>query len=122
MTDTGKLATDIVAALNARDFAALAAACDEDVTLSGVEGRNQGRDALRDRLARHFQAHDETYGDMVVMADEGGGLVSALVTARGVGAGGTAYSVEMILCFTFDGDRLSRIGFFVDGFDTGGRN
>ena len=36
-------------------------------------------------------------------------------------AGGTAYSVEMILCFTFDGDRLSRIGFFVDGFDTGGR-
>lgn len=121
MTDTKKLTLDIVAALNARDFATVAAAVDEDVTLAGVAGHDQGRAALRDRLARHFQAFDETYGDAVVMADESGGLVAAHVTARGVSSGGTAYSVPMILFFTFDAERLSRIGFFADAAEIGGR-
>ena len=52
MPDAAAIAGDLVAALNARDYAAIAALCDEDVALSGIgAGGDQGREALRERLA-----------------------------------------------------------------------
>ena len=57
MPDAAAIAGDLVAALNARDYAAIAALCDEDVALSGIgAGSDQGREALRERLARRFAA------------------------------------------------------------------
>ena len=82
MPDAAAIAGDLVAALNARDYAAIAALCDEDVALSGIgAGSDQGREALRERLARHFAAGDESFGDAVVMQAVGGSPVAIRVTA-----------------------------------------
>jgi len=113
MTGIADIARSVVAALNARDFAALAGQADEDVVIAGIgEGMDNGRAALRDRLARHFQALDETYGDAQVMTDETGGTAAVRLTARGRSPAGAAYSREKILLLEIEGGRISRIAFF----------
>ena len=73
MADITNIANAAIEALNARDFAALAGKVHEDVAISGIgEGMDNGREALRERLARHFEAFDESYRDALVMTDAGG--------------------------------------------------
>lgn len=115
MPDTAAIAGDLVAALNARDYAAIAALCDEDVAVSGIgEGSDQGREALRERLARHFAARDETFGDAVLMQAAGGSPVAIRVTARGRDASAKPTSMEKVLLVEIDGGRISRLSFFSD--------
>jgi hypothetical protein len=113
MADTTSINHAVIEALNARDFAALAARVHEDVSISGIgEGADSGRDALRDRLARHFEAFDESYGDALVMSDALGHNVAIRLTARGKSAGGDAYSKEKILLLELENDAITRIAFF----------
>ncbi|MCV3737969.1 nuclear transport factor 2 family protein [Rhizobium sp. TRM96647] len=122
MPDTAAIATDLVAALNARDYATIAALCDEDVAISGLgAGSDQGREALRDRLARHFAALDESFGDAVVMQAAGGSPVAIRVTARGRDASATSYSMEKVLLVEIDGGRISRLSLFSDAGAAAGR-
>ena len=115
MPDAAATAMDLIAALNARDYAAIAALCEEDVAISGIgHGSDQGREALRDRLARHFAALDETFGDAVVMQAAGGSPVAIRVTARGRNAAGTSTSIEKVLVVEIDGGRISRLSVFSD--------
>ena len=113
MSDTESINHAVIAALNARDFAALAAKVHEDVSISGIgDGMDNGRDALRDRLARHFEAYDESFDDALVMSDALGHNVAIRLTARGKSAGGDAYSREKILLLTVDEGLITRIAFF----------
>jgi len=113
MADIESINHAVVEALNARDFAALAARVDEDVSISGIgEGTDNGREALRDRLARHFEAFDESYGDALVMSDALGNNVAIRLTARGKSPGGAAYSTEKILLLEVEDGTISRIAFF----------
>lgn len=114
MADTRTIAADVVAALNARDFSALAEAVHEDVAIAGIgEGMDNGREALRDRLARHFQAFDESYGDQLAMSDAAGDNVAVKLTARGKdSASGRAYSVDKVLLFAFEDGLITRIVLF----------
>lgn len=113
MADIAGIARTVVATLNARDVAALAEKADEDIAISGIgEGMDNGRAALRERLARHFQAFDETYGDAQVMTDETGGTAAVRLTARGRSPAGAAHSREKILLLEVEDDRISRIAFF----------
>lgn len=113
MADTTDLARSVIAALNARDFAALSARVQEDVVLSGIgEGSDNGREALRDRFARYFQSSDETYADALVMSDAGGQAVAIRVTAHGKTAGGSAYSREKIVFLEVDEGAITRIALF----------
>lgn len=111
--DTASITHAVIDALNARDFATLAARVHEDVSLTGIgEGNDNGRDALRERLARHFQASDETYGDALVMSDALGQNLAIRVTARGKAAGGAAYSKEKILLLELEDGRITRLALF----------
>lgn len=113
MTDMESINHAIIGALNARDFAALAAKAHEDVAISGIgEGGDNGREALRSRLARHFEAFDETYGDALVMGDALGHNVAIRLTARGTSADGAAYSREKILLLELEDGSITRIAFF----------
>lgn len=113
MTDIADIAGSVVAALNARDAAALAQRVDEDVAVSGIgEGMDQGRAALRARLARHFQAFDESYGDAQVLTDAAGGTAAIRLTARGRTPAGDGYSREKILLLEIEDGRIFRIAFF----------
>lgn len=113
MAGIADIARTAVAALNARDFAALAETADEDIAISGIgEGMDNGRAALRERLARHVQAFDETYGDAQVMTDEAAGTAALRLTARGRSPAGAAYSREKILLLEIEDGRISRIAFF----------
>ncbi|WLS02815.1 nuclear transport factor 2 family protein [Shinella oryzae] len=113
MADTTDLARSVIAALNARDFAALSARVQEDVVLSGIgEGSDNGREALRDRFARYFQSSDETYADALVMSDAGSQAVAIRVTAHGKAAGGGAYSREKIVFLEVDEGAITRIALF----------
>ena len=115
MPDAAAIAGDLVAALNARDYAAIAALADEDVAISGFgEGGDMGAEALRERLARHFSRFDESYGDAVVMQAVGGSPVAIRVTARGRDGSARATSVEKVLLIEIDGGRISRLSFFSD--------
>ncbi|MDX3926839.1 MAG: ester cyclase [Shinella sp.] len=124
MAEEQDLARDLVDALNARDFASLAADVDEDVAIGGIgEGSNNGREALRERLAHHFRIFDESYGDMLVMRDESGSNIAVRLTARGFyrenaaglpPASGQSYSVEKLLLAELDGRRITRLSFFSD--------
>lgn len=114
MANANAVARELVAALNARDYAAIAALADEDVAISGFGEGDMGREALRERLARHFSSFDESYGDAVTMAAEGGSPVAIRVTARGSVASGKSYSVEKVLLLELDGDRIARIALMVD--------
>lgn len=108
MADATGIANTVIAALNARDFATLANAVDEDVAIAGIGGgMDNGREALRERLARHFQASDESYGDALVLRDEAGCAVAIRLTARGTG-----YSREKILLLEIEDGRITRIAFF----------
>lgn len=113
MADTESINHAVIEALNARDFAALAAKVHEDVAISGIgEGGDNGREALRDRLARHFEAFDESYGDALVMSDALGHNVAIRVTARGTSAGGDAYSKERILLLELEDGAITRFAVF----------
>lgn len=113
MADTASIARAVVAALNARDFAALAVMADEDIAVSGIgPGMDNGREALRERLARHFQASDETFGDALVLADDAGATLAVRLTARGTAPDGAAFSREKILLLDIDDGRIVRIAFF----------
>lgn len=113
MADTESINHAVIEALNARDFAALAAKVHEDVAISGIgEGSDNGREALRDRLARHFEAFDESYGDALVMSDALGHNVAIRVTARGTFAGGGAYSKERILLLELEEGAITRFAVF----------
>lgn len=113
MSDTESINHLVIEALNARDFAALAARVHEDVAIAGIgEGSDNGREALRGRLARHFEAFDESYGDALVMSDVPGHNVAIRVTARGKSAGGAAYSKEKILYLEVEDGMVTRIAFF----------
>lgn len=115
MANANAVARELVAALNARDYAAIAALADEDVAISGFgEGGDMGREALRERLARHFSSFDESYGDAVTMVADGGSPVAIRVTARGSVASGKSYSVEKVLLLELDGDRIARMALMVD--------
>ena len=73
--------------------AALAGKVHEDVAISGIgEGMDNGREALRERLARHFEAFDESYRDALVMTDAGGTNAAVRLTAHGRSAGGDTYN------------------------------
>lgn len=105
----------VIEALNARDFAALAAKVHEDVSISGIgDGMDNGRAALRDRLARHFEAFDESYDDALVMSDALGNNVAIRLTARGKSAGGAAYSREKILLLELEDGLITRMAFFAN--------
>jgi hypothetical protein len=113
MADTESINHAVIEALNARDFAAIAGKVHEDVTIAGIgEGTDNGREALRDRLARHFEAFDESYGDALVMSDALGSNVAIRLTARGKSAGGAAYSKEKILLLELESGMITRIAFF----------
>ncbi|WLR91338.1 nuclear transport factor 2 family protein [Shinella zoogloeoides] len=113
MADTESINHAVIEALNARDFAALAAKVHEDVAISGIgEGSDNGREALRDRLARHFEAFDESYGDALVMSDALGHNVAIRVTARGTSAGGGAYSKERIFLLDLEEGAITRFAVF----------
>ena len=121
MADTESINHAVIEALNARDFSALAARVHEDVAISGIgEGSDNGRDALRDRLARHFEASDESYGDALVMSDALGNNVAIRVTARGKTAGGAAYSREKILLIELEDGVITRLALFSGGGTRGG--
>lgn len=112
MANTESITHAVIEALNARDFATLAAKVNEDVALSGIgEGNDNGREALRDRLARHFAAHDETYQDALVMSDALGNNLAIRLTARGSSAGGS-YSKEKILLLELEDGAITRMAFF----------
>ena len=113
MADTESINHAVIEALNARDFAALAARVHEDVSISGIgEGSDNGREALRGRLARHFEAFDESYGDMLVMSDASGDNAAIRVTARGRSAGGDSYSKEKILLLELEDGMITRFAVF----------
>lgn len=113
MVNTESINHAVIEALNARDFAALAGKVHEDVAISGIgEGMDNGRDALRDRLARHFEAFDERYGDALVMSDALGSNVAIRLTVRGKSAAGDAYSKEKILLLELEEGTITRIAFF----------
>lgn len=113
MADTESINHAVIEALNARDFAALAARVDEDVAISGIgEGSDNGREALRERLARHFQASDESYGDALVMSDALGNNVAIRVTARGASAGGASYSKEKVILLELEDGVIMRFSVF----------
>ena len=113
MADTESLSHTVIEALNGRDFSTIAARVHEDVAISGIgEGSDNGREALRERLARHFEASDESYGDALVMSDALGNNVAIRVTARGKTAGGAAYSREKILLLELEDGMITRIGLF----------
>jgi ketosteroid isomerase-like protein len=115
MADMTSITHAVIEALNARDFAALAGKVHEDVSISGIgEGSDNGREALRDRLARHFEAFDESYGDALAMSDASGGNVAIRLTARGKSATGAAYSKEKILLLELEDGAITRIAFFTD--------
>ena len=113
MADTESINHAVIEALNARDFAALAGRVHEDVVISGIgAGGDNGREALRDRLARHFEAYDESYGDALVMSDALGHNVAIRVTARGKSAGGDNYSKEKILLLELEDGLITRFSVF----------
>jgi ketosteroid isomerase-like protein len=113
MTNTESINHAVIEALNARDFAGLAAKVHEDVAITGIgDGQDNGRAALRDRLARHFEAFDESYGDALVMSDALGHNIAIRLTARGKSAGGAAYSTEKILLLEVEDGSITRIAFF----------
>lgn len=113
MADSETIKNAIIEALNARDFAALAGKADEDVVISGIgEGGDNGRDALRDRLARYFAASDERYGDALAMSDASGQAVAIRVTARGRSADGAGYSKEKILLLELEDGSITRFSVF----------
>ncbi len=112
MADIESIARALVEALNARDFAALASKVHEDVAVSGFgDGGDNGREALRERLARHFAATDESYGDVLAMGDASGRTVAIRLTARGH-ARGAAYSREEILLLELEDGLITRIAIF----------
>jgi hypothetical protein len=116
MADNSSIAKAVVAALNARDFPALAAMADEEIALSGFGGgMDNGREALRSRLARHFQATDETYGDALVMQDTAGDNLAIRLTARGHAAAGAAASREAVLLLELEEGRIQRLALLVSG-------
>ncbi|MCP8893930.1 nuclear transport factor 2 family protein [Shinella daejeonensis] len=116
MADNSPIAHAVVAALNARDFSALAALADEEIALSGFGGgMDMGREALRERLARHFQASDETYGDALVMEDRSGGNIAVRLTARGWSPDGTARSREAALLIEVEEGRVLRLALLSSG-------
>ena len=113
MANTESISHAVIEALNARDFAALAGKVHEDVAVSGIgQGTDNGRAALRDRLARHFEAFDESYGDALAMIDPLGNTVAIRLTARGRSAAGDAYSKEKILLLELEEGVITRIAFF----------
>ena len=113
MADIESTSRAVIEALNARDFSALAGRVHEDVALSGIgEGSDNGREALRDRLARHFEAHDESYGDVLVMSDVSGDNAAIRVTARGRSAGGDSYSKEKIILLEREDGAITRFAIF----------
>lgn len=113
MADTESTARAVIEVLNARDFAALAGKVHEDVALSGIgEGSDNGREALRDRLARHFEAFDENYGDALTMRDSSGDTVAIRVTARGRSPGGEGYSKEKIILLETEDGLITRFSIF----------
>ena len=113
MADIESTSRAVIEALNARDFSALAGRVHEDVALSGIgEGSDNGREALRGRLARHFEAHDESYGDVLVMSDASGDNAAIRVTARGRSAGGDSYSKEKILLLELEDGMITRFAVF----------
>lgn len=118
MPDANSRSTDLITALNARDYATIAALCDEDVAISGLGGGSDtGRDALRDRLARHFSTFDETYGDAVAMQAAGGSPLAIRVTARGRDASGQSYATEKVLLMELDGGTITRLSLLADASD-----
>jgi len=113
MADTESINHAVIEALNARDFATLAGRVHEDVAISGIgDGSDNGREALRSRLARHFEAFDESYGDALVMSDALGHNVAIRVTARGKSAGGASYSKEKIFFIELEDGLITRFAVF----------
>ena len=113
MSSTESINHAVIEALNARDFATLAGKVHEDVSIAGIgEGMDNGREALRARLARHFEALDESYEDALVMSDALGNNVAIRLTARGRSAGGDTYSTEKILLLELEDGLITRIAFF----------
>lgn len=113
MADTETIAPAVIEAINARDFAALAARVHEDVAIAGIgEGSDNGREALRERLSRHFATSGESFGDALVMQDPSGQTVAIRVTARGKTAGGDGYSAEKILLLELEEGLVTRIALF----------
>lgn len=113
MADIESIARAFVEALNARDFTALAGKVHEDVAVSGFGGGNDnGREALRERLARHFAASDESYGDALAMGDAAGNTLAIRLTARGHAQAGAGYSREEILLLELEEGLVTRIAVF----------
>lgn len=118
MADAGIIAQELVAALNARDYATIAAFADDDIAIAGIgEGSEIGRDALRERLARHFAAFDESYDDAAVMTTNGASPVAIRLTARGRLASGKSYATEKVLLLEFDGGLVTRLSLLADAGD-----
>ncbi|MDR6757799.1 ketosteroid isomerase-like protein [Mycoplana sp. BE70] len=118
MADTVTIAHDVVAALNVRDYAAVAQLADDDIAIAGIgEGSEIGRAALRDRLARHFAAFDETYGDATIMTASGGSPVAVRLTARGQVSSGKSYATEKVLLIDFDDGLMTRLSLLADAGD-----
>ena len=65
-----------------------------------------------ERLARHFEAFDESYGDALAMSDASGNTIAIRLTARGKAAGGAAYSKEKILLLELEEGLITRFALF----------
>ena len=76
-----------------------------------------GREGLRDRLARHFAAFDESYGDVAVMTTDGGSPVAVRLTVRGQVPTGKSYTAEKVLLLEIDGGLVTRLSMLADAGD-----
>ncbi|MCF3641842.1 nuclear transport factor 2 family protein [Rhizobium sp. TRM95111] len=112
MADITDRSLAFVEALNRRDYEQIAALVDEDVAIDGFgSGMDNGRGALRARLAGHFSMHDERYGDALVLSADGEGVTVVRLTVRGETASGPA-SHERLLLLEWDGERVARLALF----------
>lgn len=118
MAGPDSIASELVSALNARDYAVVAALAGEDIAIAGIgDGSEMGRDALRDRLARHFATFDESFGDAVVMRADGGSPVAIRVTARGTNKSGKSFSAEKVILLEIEEGLITRLSLLADASD-----
>lgn len=105
-------------ALNASDHGAVLELMGEDVVLDTEAGREIGVERFRWFLAERARHFRETYGDVVILAEEGGVRAAAEYTVRGKyladadglpAATGQSYSFTAGVFFEIDSGRITRV-------------
>jgi uncharacterized protein (TIGR02246 family) len=91
--DLVELVRRAVEAANRRDFDAVATSFAEDASFDGrgVDGRFEGRAAIRSMIEEWFGAYEELELKLEDVRDLGSGVVFAVVVQEGVPAGSAAH-------------------------------